>query len=188
MMFSKNDGSLPDDRAHAISTTATAAAARITSAYSAVVCPISSRSRICARTNQRSPMAPPLEPSADLRHGGDQDRHHREEEERGEDEEHAGEEHLHGGGARAFDRTRPPFLANIRSESRHLVRERRPESLGPNEKPDRALEVGEPEALARRRELVAPPRPEIRIAQGPLELVRERSFDRLDRPPHRHLR
>jgi len=36
-MLSKNAGSFPDERAHAINTTATAAAARITSAYSAVV-------------------------------------------------------------------------------------------------------------------------------------------------------
>src|SRR4029077_10767549 len=41
MMWSKNAGSLPDERAHAIRTTAMAAAARITSAYSAVVCPSS---------------------------------------------------------------------------------------------------------------------------------------------------
>jgi hypothetical protein len=39
MMLSKNAGSFPDERAHTIKTTAIAAAARITSAYSAVVCP-----------------------------------------------------------------------------------------------------------------------------------------------------
>ncbi len=50
MMESKNAGNLPDDRAHAINTTATAAAARITSAYSAVVCPASSDGRWLART------------------------------------------------------------------------------------------------------------------------------------------
>src|SRR3954451_5142500 len=165
MMLSKNDGSLPDDRAHAISTTATAAAARITSAYSAVVCPISSRRRICARTNQRSPMAPPLEPSADLRHGGEQDRRHREEEERGEDQEHEGEEHLHGGGSSALDGTRAPLLANICGEARHLVGQGRPESFCPHEEPDGSPEVGEAQPLPCGRELVAPPPPEIRITQ-----------------------
>ena len=42
MMWSKNAGSFPDDRAHAIRTIAMAAAARITRAYSAVVWPRSS--------------------------------------------------------------------------------------------------------------------------------------------------
>ena len=43
MILSKNAGSLPDERAHAIKTTAIAAAARITRAYSAVVWPRSAR-------------------------------------------------------------------------------------------------------------------------------------------------
>src|SRR6266542_1582708 len=43
MFLCKNEGSSPDDPTHATSTMATAAAARITSAYSAVVCPSSRR-------------------------------------------------------------------------------------------------------------------------------------------------
>src|SRR5919198_4124432 len=43
MILSKKAGNFPDDRAHVISTMATAAAARITNAYSAVVCPSSRR-------------------------------------------------------------------------------------------------------------------------------------------------
>jgi hypothetical protein len=43
MIWSKNAGSFPDDRAHVMRTTAIAAAARMTSAYSAVVWPFSER-------------------------------------------------------------------------------------------------------------------------------------------------
>src|SRR5439155_26437307 len=49
MTLSKKAGSLPLDWAQAISTRAAAAAARMTSAYSAVVCPLSSHSRPAAR-------------------------------------------------------------------------------------------------------------------------------------------
>src|SRR5919204_6651236 len=107
MMLSKNAGSLPDDRAHVIRTTATAAAARITSAYSAVVWPACAFSS-CRRTRRRTyharnilhllPCGSAAEPDrlalADGAEGRDQDRHDREEEEGGEDEEHEGEEHL----------------------------------------------------------------------------------------------
>ena len=50
MILSKNAGSLPEDFAHAIRTTAIATAARITSAYSAVVCPASCRRNDYNRT------------------------------------------------------------------------------------------------------------------------------------------
>src|SRR3972149_4733282 len=95
MMLSKNAGSLPDERAQAMSTTATAAAARMTSAYSAVVCPTSRDRRTRRRTYQDSSTGSPPS-SADGLQRGHEHRDHGEEEEGGEDEEHEREQHLHG--------------------------------------------------------------------------------------------
>ncbi len=110
-------GELPDDFAHAISTIATAAAARITRAYSAVVCPssrrlhggerppasVDRRERIEPRTKHKVCIAnmvtssQPMERKVVSKH-----RHHREEEEGGEDEEHEREQHLHRRRSGAF--------------------------------------------------------------------------------------
>src|SRR2546426_12165136 len=105
MTLSKNSGSFPDDWAHAIRTRATAAAARMTRAYSAVVWPPSrlsenrptfppSRSDRTAALSQvptRSEMpymaSPPFfQPrSAERADRGQHDRPYGEEEERGKD-------------------------------------------------------------------------------------------------------
>src|SRR5947207_8499000 len=141
MMLSKKAGSFPDERAHAIRTTAIAAAARITRAYSAVVCPSSRRNaepRSGATTARRiAPTSAYTEAnnalhllSADRSNGAQQHGHHREEEEGRKNEEHKGEQHLDGGGPRPLARLRSPGCANVPGEVGHRLRQRRPERLG----------------------------------------------------------
>jgi hypothetical protein len=88
MMLSKNAGSLPDERAQAMRTTAIAAAARITRAYSAVVCPSSRRSDVSHGPRAIAGSTSLHLLSADGPDGGEQHGNHREEEEGGQDQEH----------------------------------------------------------------------------------------------------
>src|SRR5688572_2564174 len=172
MMLSKNAGSFPDDRAHAISTTAMAAAARITRAYSAVVCPTCSDSRTRARTYQDRNTAPLL--SIDRPHGGQQDGNHREEEEGGEDQEHEGEEHLHGSRPGPFHRAHAGSLTHVGCQSRHLIRQRGAQSLRAKEETDRSPEVGLSKPARRSRDLVPPATPQIHPADRDAQFISER--------------
>src|SRR5207302_11354922 len=83
--------------AHAMSRAPIAAAPRMTSAYSAVVCPTSART---ARTNRRSIGFLlgiwSTGEALDAREAGQQRRDHREQPERGQDHEHEGEQQAHG--------------------------------------------------------------------------------------------
>src|SRR4029453_4425352 len=175
MMASKNAGNLPEDRAQEINTTATAAAARITSAYSAIVCPASSDSRWRARTQRArtyQDKSIPVHPlSGDRTDGGQQDWDHRQEEERGEDEEHEREEHLHGRRSSALGGRRAPDLAYVGGEMPDLLGQRRPERVGPRERAEQPMEVGEREAVAHGAQLVAPPPAEVAGIEPPAELV-----------------
>src|SRR3990172_5198798 len=180
MMLSKNAGSLPDERAHAISTTATAAAARITSAYSAVVCPASVRARVRARTHRSATSerartyqnsSIPVHPlSADRLDGGHEHRDHREEEERGEDEEHEGEQHLHGRRPGAFGRGGSARFANVGREAPHLLGERGAERLRTRERGRGPSEVRDREPFRDGGELVPPATAESGRAHPPLPL------------------
>src|SRR5207249_4701065 len=127
MTLSKNEGSLPDDLAHAINTTATATAARITSAYSAVVCPSSRRSEIGRAKSVRSRMynhnSTITTSSSERPDGRHQYGNHREEEERGEDHEHEGEEHLHRRGPGTLAGPGPTRLSNFVRELLQAVGE-----------------------------------------------------------------
>jgi hypothetical protein len=128
MMESKNAGSLPDDRAHAINTTATAAARE-------------DHERVLGRRLPRLLGDPATRPhvagadvpgqehpvhllSGDRSDGGQQDRDHRQEEEGGEDEEHEREEHLHRCGPRALGGGRTSNLAHVGGEVLDLLGER----------------------------------------------------------------
>src|SRR5688500_12515149 len=177
MMLSKNAGSFPEDRAHAISTTATAAAARITRAYSAVVCPTCSDSRTRARTYQDRNTAPLL--STDRPHGGQQDGDHREEEESGEDEEHEGEEHLHRCGPRPLDRAHARSFADLGCKASHLFRQRGTQALGAKQESDRPPEVVQPESVPRSGDLVPPAPTEIEPACRDAQLDPERAAERV---------
>src|SRR6188472_2720201 len=140
MSESKNAGSLPDARTHAISTTATAAAAKITSAYSAVVCPASSESspaaRTCSARTYQDNSIPVHLLSRDRSHGGEEDGNHREEEERGEDQEHEREQHLHRRRPGALRRGCAPNLANVRCQPRDLLGQGRPDRLRSGQRTD----------------------------------------------------
>src|SRR5919197_1237020 len=168
MIESKNAGSLPEARAHAISTTATAAAARITSAYSAVVCPASSASRRPmrmwrARTYQDNSIPVHLlsgDVSGDRTDGGEEDGDHREQEERGEDEEHQREQHLDRGRSGPLGGGGPPHLPNVGGEPGDLIGQGRADRLGPRQRADQSAEVGKLQAIPRGPQLVGhrPPR------------------------------
>src|SRR5262245_32966431 len=191
MIESKNAGNLPEARAQAIRTTATAAAARITSAYSAVVCPASSASlrpaRTCmARTYQDNSIPVHLL-SGDRTHGGEEDGNHRGEEERGEDEEHQWEQHLHGRRSGALGGGGTPNLTDIGGEPRDLLRQRGPNRLGPSKRADQSVEVGQVEPLARGLQLDPPSATQIRRVDDPVKAIGERTFGAFDRAPEGEL-
>src|SRR5919106_172467 len=143
MIPSKKAGSFPEDLAQARRTRAMAAAASITSAYSAVLWPSSSaaafrEARIrshrhsdlshlsnhdWAYTAIRSTASPPSGRSRETPCGHEHRRDHRCEDECGEDQEHEGEEHEDWRPASPFLRQRPSLVANVPCQATELLRE-----------------------------------------------------------------